>query len=115
MIAQDQSRRERLLRILAWLSCAIVTYYVYYRYVLGIDMQPGSGRIPADSNNYLEYNAHASILFIIFIALAVFGSWKQMCAALAGAGAMLFLLATIGGPRPPPLPLPPIPPTCLDP
>jgi len=97
MIAQDQSRRERLLRILAWLSCAIVTYYVYYRYVLGIDMQPGSGRIPADSNNYLEYNAHASILFIIFIALAVFGSWKQMCAALAGAGAMLFLLATIGG------------------
>lgn len=99
MLAQDKDRRERLLRMMAWLSCAILLYYVYYRYVLGIDMQASnmSGRVPSDADNYLEYNAHASMLFIFFIALAVFGSWKQMCTAFAGAGAMLFLLATIGG------------------
>lgn len=101
MIGQDQIRRERLLRILAWLSCAILTYYAYYRYVLDIDMQSTgattSARVPADSNTYLEYNAHASILFIIFVALAVFGSWKQICAAIAGSSIALFLLVTIGG------------------
>lgn len=100
MLAQDKHRLERLIRMMAWLSCAILVYYVYYRYGLGIDMQAAnapSGRVPADSNNYLEYNAHASMLFIFCIALAVFGSWKQMCTALAGAGAMLFLLTTIGG------------------
>ena len=98
MFGQDKERRERLLRMLALLSCAILLYYVYYRYVLGIDMAgPSAGKFPEDSNNYLEYNAHASILFIMFIALAVLGSSKQMWLAFAGAGAMLFLLATIGG------------------
>lgn len=98
MFGQDKERRERLLRVLALFSCAILLYYVYYRYVVGVDMiSSPTGRYPEDSNNYLEYNEHASLLFIIFIALAVVGSKRQMCSAFAGAGAMLFLLATIGG------------------
>lgn len=98
MFAQDQVRRQRLVRMIAWLSCAVLLYYVYYRYVLGIDMQASNaGYIPADSDNYLQYNEHAAILFIFCVVLAALGSWRQMFAAFAGSGAMLFLLATIGG------------------
>jgi O-antigen ligase len=101
VLAQEPARRERLLRMVAWLSAVLLLYYVYYKHVLGIDMQSTSdmmhARVPEDANTYLEYSAHASILFIIFTALAVFGSVVQLSAAVGGAGAALYLLATIGG------------------
>jgi O-antigen ligase len=101
MLAQDRDRRRRFARMLAWLSCAILLYYAYYRYVLGAAVIAGdelnTGRTPPDANNYLEYGSHACILFIIFLALAAFGSLKQLCAAVFGSGAMLYALLTIGG------------------
>jgi O-antigen ligase len=99
ILAQEKIRRERMLRMLMGLSCAILLYYAYYRYVLGVDMSdPGmGGRVPADANNYLEYNGHAAILFILFMSVAVFGSLKQLGGAIIGACAAVFGLVTIGG------------------
>lgn len=96
MFAQDRERRQRLVRMLAWISCAILLYYVYYRYVVGIDMQASNAGY-LQSDNYLEYNDHAAILFVFCIVLAVLGSWRQTFTAFAGSGVALFLLATIGG------------------
>jgi O-antigen ligase len=100
MLGQDRERRTRLIRIVIWLSCAILLYYAYYRYVLGIGVEEGElnvGKYPADSNNYLEYGAHASILFIICLTLAAFGSLRQLAVAVFASGAALFALVTIGG------------------
>src|SRR5229473_2737309 len=99
ILAQEKIRCERLLRVLVGLSCAILLYYAYYRYVLGVDMSDPAlgGRVPEDANNYLEYNAHAAILFILFLSLAVFGSLKQLGGAIVGACTSLFGLVTIGG------------------
>jgi O-antigen ligase len=101
IFAQDVARRRRLMRLLAWMSGAILFYYVYYRYFHGGGLQSGIenawGTLPEGGDNYLEYGAHAGILFIIFLALAAFGSWKQVAAAIIGSAAALFLLATIGG------------------
>jgi O-antigen ligase len=98
-LAQQKIRRERVLRMLVGVSCAILLYYAYYRYVLGVDMSDPAlgGRVPADANNYLEYNAHAAILFILFLSLAVYGSLRQRGGAIIGACAALFGLVTIGG------------------
>jgi O-antigen ligase len=99
MLAQDRSRRERLLRMLAWLSCAILLYYAYYRYVVGVSMMneynEDTGRISADS--YQEYGDHASILFIICLAVAAFGSLKQLWTTILGSGAMFYALVAVGG------------------
>jgi O-antigen ligase len=99
ILGQQKIRRERLMRMLVGVSCAILLYYACYRYVLGIDMfDPAlGGRVPAVSNNYLEYNAHAAILFILFLSLAVYGSRRQLGGAIIGACAALFGLVTIGG------------------
>lgn len=99
ILGQEKIRRERLVRVLVGLSCAILLYYAYYRYVLGVDMSDSAlgGRVPEDANNYLEYNAHAAILFILFLSLAVLGSLKQLGGAIIGACAALFCLVTIGG------------------
>jgi O-antigen ligase len=116
MLAQERKRRERLLRLLAWLSSAILLYYAYYRYILGIDISsagPGE-RTPENANNYLEYNAHAGILFIIVLSAAVFGSRKQLGLAVIGCGAALFALVTVGGRGPLALSLLAIPLTALD-
>src|SRR5437868_537860 len=50
ILGQEKIRRERLLRVLMGLSCAILLYYAYYRYVLGVDMSDRElgGRFPAD-------------------------------------------------------------------
>jgi O-antigen ligase len=94
MIARDRLRRRRLTRMLLWFSSAFLLYYAYLRYGLGLNMQAGSDMGP---DNYLEYGSDASILFIVCVALIGFGSPKQFCAALFGAGAALYVLLTIGG------------------
>jgi hypothetical protein len=91
-IAQDPGRRERLLRVLVWFSLALILYYCYYDYILGIDMQG-----PLDKLNYQEYGEHAQILFIAFLTLAVFGSLRQLCLAVLGCSATLWALLVIGG------------------
>ncbi len=96
ILAQDKNRQERLLRLLVWLSCAILLYYAYYRWILGVDV---AANVEGEdyANNYLEYNSHAGILFIVFLCLAVFGSPKQRGIAIIGSGAALFALVAIGG------------------
>ncbi|MBV9251510.1 MAG: O-antigen ligase family protein [Acetobacteraceae bacterium] len=100
MLAQDPVRRKRLLIAITWLSCAIVLYYLHYRYVLGIDiMAPEYSWIDRETeggNNYLEYGEHASILFTVLLALAVFGSWRRTWLAAAGASVALFVLLSLG-------------------
>jgi O-antigen ligase len=101
MLAQDPQRRVRLVRLMAWVSCAILLYYTWYRYVLGIDI----GQVPTDPvqrggefvTNYAEFSEHAEILFILFLSLAVFGSRKQAIMAVIGLCAALFELISIGG------------------
>jgi len=93
MIAQDPVRRARLVRMLAWVSCAIVGYYAFYRYALGVDMQ---SRTEPTGDNYLEYGEQASTLFITVLALGVLGTRKQIPIAILGMGATLFLLLTLG-------------------
>ncbi len=96
MLAQDKNRQERLLRLLVWFSCAILLYYAYYRWILGVDV---AANVQGEdyANNYLEYNSHASILFIVFLCLAVFGSPEQRGLAIIGSSAALFALVAIGG------------------
>src|SRR5258708_3697599 len=108
MLAQDKNRQERLLRLLVWFSCAILLYYAYYRWILGVDV---AANVQGEdyANNYLEYNSHASILFIVFLCLAVFGSPEQRGLAIIGSSAALFALVAIGGSGPFPLLLPPPP------
>jgi O-antigen ligase len=77
-----------------WFSCAFLLYYAYLRYGLGINMQAGADMGP---DNYLEYGTDASILFIISLALAAFGSPKQLYGAVFGAGAALYALLIMGG------------------
>jgi O-antigen ligase len=102
MLGQDPARRARLLRVIAWVSGAIVLYYAYYRYVVGIDvaqvdrLDPGS--LSSDANdNYLEYGEHGTILFIIFLCLGAFGSLKRLCIAVVGLSAILYYLLILGG------------------
>lgn len=97
ILGQETERRERLMRLLVWFSVIVLLYYAYYRYVLGIDMASKGGRTSEGGNNYLEYNAHAGILFIVFLAVAVCGSSRQLVMAVAGSGAALFALVTVGG------------------
>jgi O-antigen ligase len=106
VLAEDRLRRERLIRMAIWLSCAILAYYEYYRWVVGIDVARGgwdagagapTGRPGDVENNYLEYAAHAGILFVVFLCLAIFGSPKVLGIAVVGSVAMLFALASIGG------------------
>jgi O-antigen ligase len=101
MIVQDPIRRARLVRMIACVSFAILSYYAFYRYALGIDMEQGasvnSAAVPTKINNYLEYAEHASMLFIILLVSGVLGSARQLLAAVLGMGAALFLLLSLGG------------------
>jgi O-antigen ligase len=96
MFAQDKQRKERLLRLLVWFSCAILLYYGYYRCILGIDVA-ADAETDGYADNYLEYSSHASIIFIIFLCLAAYGSPKQLGIAIIGSSAALFALVAIGG------------------
>jgi O-antigen ligase len=95
-LARNKNCQGRLLRLLVGFSCAILLYYAYYRCILGIDVAANKeGEDYAD--NYLEYSSHASIIFILFLSLAVFGSPKQLGIAIIGSSAALFALVAIGG------------------
>src|SRR5581483_6152970 len=101
MIAQDPVRRDRLVRMTAWVSCAILAYYAYYRYALGIEMEKGasttSAEVPVNADNYLEYAEHATYLFIILLVSGVLGTGRQLAGAVLGIGMASFLLLSLGG------------------
>jgi hypothetical protein len=94
ILGQDQVRRRRLVIALFWLSLGIVFYYLYYRYVLGIDTmsQYWIDKNSEGGDNYLEYGSHASIVFMVLLPIAVFGSWRQTVFAAVGASVALFAL-----------------------
>jgi O-antigen ligase len=93
IIARDPERRRRFVRLLVLSCCAILLYYAYFRYLLGIRYQ--GKRIDADT--YQEYGLAAGYLFISCIAMAVLGSSKKLLVAAFGSGAALYLLLVIGG------------------
>ncbi len=98
MIAQDPERRDRLLRIIGGFSCLLLSYYVYYRWLVGMD--PLEGSEPSrtlNGNNYLEYADHASMLFLILFTFGLFGDRQQFAAGCAGSVLALLALVTIGG------------------
>jgi O-antigen ligase len=99
ILGQDQVRRRRLVIALFWLSLGIVFYYLYYRYVLGIDTmsQYWIDKNSEGGDNYLEYGSHASIVFMVLLPIAVFGSWRQTVFAAVGASVALFALLSLGG------------------
>jgi O-antigen ligase len=99
ILGQNQARRQAVVIALFWMSLGITFYYLYYRYVLGIDTmsQYWIDRELEGGNNYLEYGDHASIVFMVLLAVAVFGSWRQTMFAAIGAGVALFALLSVGG------------------
>jgi len=96
ILAQEKERRERLVRLVIGFSAALLLYYAAHRWIIGIDIAElqYTGRIRG--NNYLEYGAHASYLFLGCLALAIFGPRRWLLTALAGAIGSLFVLALIG-------------------
>lgn len=96
IMAQDLVRRARLVRLMIGFSVLLMVYYIYYRWIAGIDEQVlyYTGRI--QGNNYLEYAAHASILFLAGLALTVYGPGKWLLAAIGGTVLSLFALLAIG-------------------
>lgn len=97
-LAQDPERRRRLARMLAWLSITILLYYAYRRYVAGDTLTEGNNQLDhLDPRAYQEYGNYASILFTICLVLVVFGSRRQVCAAVFGLGVTLYALLVIGG------------------
>jgi hypothetical protein len=103
-LAEDKERGERLMRLVGLLSCAILLYYGYYRWILGINITRGlwdpersDGSTENHEDNYQEYGEHAAILFILFLAVAVFGPARRLPVNTAGASAALFALVSIGG------------------
>ncbi len=94
MIAEEPERRQRLVRMLFWFSAALLLYYAYCRYLLGMSMQAG-GDVGAD--NYLEYGLVACIFFLLCATSASFGPPRQFYVALAGAGTAFYLLLIMGG------------------
>lgn len=101
-LGQESERRRRFILLLAWFSVAYLLYYIDYRFLegmdlvgisLGLDYEDATGTGP----NYLEYGAHANMLFIIFVSLAVLGPRHCLLPATLGAGAALLMLLVIGG------------------
>jgi O-antigen ligase len=97
MIGEGQRRRQRFVRMLACCSCALLAYYIYYRYVLGIELGEGeiSGQITRDT--YLEYGHNAQIFFVLCLVAGPFLSQMYLYTALPAAGISLYLLLVMGG------------------
>lgn len=98
MIGSDSQRRERFVRMLAWLSCLILLRYCWYRYVVGIDIGDVA-ELPVDrgelkTNTYAEFGDHAEMVFIMLICLIAFG--RRTIMAAVGLGLTLFVLAATG-------------------
>lgn len=96
VLAQDPERRERLVRLMIGFSVALLVYYAYHRWIVGIDEYDlyYTGRVAG--NNYLEYGDHAGILFFAGLAAMVYGPAKWRLAAIGTAVGALFALMTIG-------------------
>ncbi len=96
VLAQEQERRERLVRLMIGFSAALMAYYAYHRWVVGVSTWEleNTGRIRG--NNYLEYGNHAAYVFFGCLALVVYGPRRWLLPALAGAVVSLFLLTLIG-------------------
>jgi len=98
LLAQDPVRRKRLIGWVAWLSLGIVLYYLYYRYVLGIDTMTEYwiDRETDGGDNYLEYGENAAILLMILVTMATLGSWRHILVAAPGSGAACCVLLSVG-------------------
>jgi O-antigen ligase len=94
MIAEDRERRQRFGRMLLRFSSVFLLYYIYCRYLLGLNMQAGDDMGP---NNYLEYGSDARTLFILCLTIASLGAPRQVYAALPAAGIALYFLLIMGG------------------
>ncbi|HXT82333.1 MAG TPA: O-antigen ligase family protein [Acetobacteraceae bacterium] len=101
LLASDEVRRKRLLGAVAWLSFALVLYYLHYRYILGIDLMSPEyswvDRQTEGGDNYLEYGEHAAILFNVLLTLGALASWKQAVLAAIGSALPLAVLLSAGG------------------
>jgi O-antigen ligase len=101
ILGQDPVRRQRMLRLIIWLSIALVIHYYYYRYAVGIDIVgergDAAGRVPSHADTYLEYGAQAAIIFIVFLASSLYRPRRHMWVGLVGMACALFALADIGG------------------
>lgn len=96
ILAQEQERRERMVLLMIAFSSALLLYYAYFRWVVGIDIYEleNTGRIRG--NNYLEYGTHAAFVFYGCLALTVYGPRRWLPVAIGGGVVSLFLLAFIG-------------------
>lgn len=101
-LARESKRRRRFILLLAWFSVAYLLYYAHYRFLSGVDLVGISLGLSYEDvsiagPNYLEYGAHANILFVIFVSLAVLGPRRHLPLATIGAGMALLMLLVIGG------------------
>jgi len=96
ILAQDPERRARLIRLIVGFSVVLLTYYAIHRWIIGLDERAlyHTGRV--QGNNYLEYAAHAVILFFAGLALAIYGPGKWPLAGMGMAVLALFLLVAVG-------------------
>lgn len=96
VLAQDLERRRRIVRLMIAFSIALLLYYSAYRWVLGVDPNgmENAGRV--NGNNYMEYGAHAAILFYACLSQVVLGPRQRVPLAIAGAVLALFALLLIG-------------------
>jgi O-antigen ligase len=94
MIAADRERRRRFGLMLIWLTGALLLYYAYCRYGLGLSMQAGGDMGP---DNYLEYGSDASILFVLSLTISGFGKPRWLWVALPAAVVAIYLLLVMGG------------------
>lgn len=101
MLGQHPASRARLVRLVALLSVALLTYYLYQRFAVGTtsgSIESGAlDRVPEAGTNYVENAEHAWLLFTICLTLAVLGMPGQYLGALAGLGAAGVLLTITGG------------------
>lgn len=96
VLAQDRERRRRFVRLMIAFSIALLLYYGVYRWVLGVDPNgvENAGRV--NGNNYMEYGAHAAILFFACLSLVILGPRRRLALAVGGAVLALFALLLIG-------------------
>jgi O-antigen ligase len=95
-LGRQPERVARFIRLVIGISMLLLSYYSYYRFVLGINLT--SDKL-ADyyANNYLEYSWHASYLFIILCVYMVFAARPRFILSFFGAVLSLAGLFLIGG------------------
>ncbi len=96
VLAQDLERRRRIVRLMIGFSIALLLYYSTYRWVLGVDPNDMENAGRVNGNNYMEYGAHAAILFYACLSQVILGPRQRLTLAIAGAVLALFALLLIG-------------------